>query len=111
MKPKGKDSIQFTTHKGENGNWYFHMPFLLTFYETLCFPTVLNKLANGGTKLNVSVSTKPTPNSEVYTMLHHDEEEPGGSYWKTPDNELIWLCGWLEWYFNGIPNKLYVNVK
>ena len=109
LKPEGKTEISFTTHKGKNGTWFFHAPLLLTFWESLCFPEVLDKLSQGENKLKVHVSTNPTPDSDVYEFLSLDDEEPGGSFWKTPDNELIWLCGWLPWFFGEVPNKLYVR--
>ena len=87
--------------------WFFHQ-FPITFKEELCFPEILDQLANDKDKLKIMISTTEIPGWNVIHKLD-DDIIGGGSTWHWHGKQF-WLCSWLKWYFWQGPETLWFSV-
>ena len=105
VKPKGATTLKFIAYKYKGG-WYFDKPTLLTWKEALVFTEALDELADGHDKLKFTLSSEPIKGGEKAWYFQDDPIDTSAShyYWK---DHLIWLCGWLPWYFGCKPTNLW----
>ena len=111
IQPQWKNNIEITVQKRDN-KWTFSQWNLLTFFETLVNSDELSVLAGGEDRVKLLVTTYPQDNQHLeYTFLDDCPEiEDASLYVSHFSGEIIWLCGWLRWYFRCSPSKLYVSV-
>ncbi len=106
VKPNGKTTLSFTAYKADDGYWYFNKPALLTWKESLVFTDALNELAGDSTKLDMTLSSEPIPGAHKAWYCQDDPLDLTASHYYWGDH-LIWLCGWLPWYFGDKPENLW----
>ena len=109
VKPSGKTTLKFTAYKTE-GNWYFDKPELLTWKELLVFTEAMDELAEGASKLKMVLSSTPIEGAHKAWYYQDDPFDVSASHYYWGDH-LIWLCGWLPWYFDGKPETLYFTTE
>ena len=108
IQPKNKTSFTFTAFK-HDGQWFFHAPLLLTWWEGLAPVAQLEELANGKDKVKLTVCTYPVKGALKLTYQEDDPLDLSASIYFDPQLRTVWLCGWLPWYFQGKPAHLYVT--
>ena len=109
IKPKDKTTLSFVAYKHGNG-WYFDKPSLLTWKEALVFDEALDEISQGHSKINFTLSSVPIHGAEKAWYFQDDPIDMTAShyYWK---DHLIWLCGWLPWYFGHKPQNLWFTAE
>lgn len=110
--------IEFTAVKDQN-IWVFDHTHENTIKEPLCngtefvlneyFEIDMNRPAVANDQLNVLASTEPFDDYDTELQLQHTDKE-GSVYLDTTLYQTVWLCPWLQSYFQEVPEKLYVKL-
>ena len=104
-----KDAEQLTIHAYKQGGEWFFNRFPITFREQLCFPEVLDALADGQDRITLTVSINPSADAQRVSYVMDDPCWTDASiyHWSGHD---IWLCPWLQWFFGHKPADLWFTV-
>ena len=113
-------SINLTAYKTEYGIWAFDHEHQNTKNEALCNGTELvlddyykilsKKDPNPMDKMDIFVCTEDFKDSD--TVLDFKRSENGGSVYLDMVLFLeVWLCPWIQSYFEEVPTRLYVKMN
>ena len=108
IQPKNKTSFTFTAFK-HDGQWFFHPPLLLTWWDGLAPAEQLEELAKGKHEVKLTVCTDPIKGALKLTYQEDDPLDQSASIYFDPQLRTVWLCGWLPWYFGTKPAYLHVT--
>ena len=110
--------ITFTAIRQEEV-WVFDHEFQNTINEPLCngtelvldeyFEIDMNRPATDGDQLKIVASTEPFDDYDAELILQSSNED-GSVYLDTTVYEEVWLCPWLQAYFQYVPETLYVRI-
>lgn len=124
LKPLTKltDKYSLTLYKCEGeGDWYFDVPYLLTWKESLCggtekvldtwFEKLSGSTPTSSSKLKCLLSPKPLKGyTTKLTYYGNDKCWSESSYYLDETTDLLcWFCPYLPWLFDGKPKELYVK--
>lgn len=111
-------NIEFTAIK-DQGIWVFDHTHENTVKEPLCngtelvlneyFEIDMNRPAVSNDKLEIIASTEPFEDYDTELQLEKTDDN-GSVYLDTTLYEKVWLCPWLQSYFQHVPEKLYVKL-
>lgn len=103
----------------QNSIWVFDHKHQNTVKEPLCngtelvmneyFEIDMNRPAIQGDKLQIIVNTIPFDDYDTELILQKTNQE-GSVYLDTTLYKEVWLCPWLQSYFEYIPESLYVKI-
>lgn len=99
--------------------WVFDHEHQNTVEEPLCngteivldeyFQLDMNRSPEEGDKLRIVVCLEPFQDYDTELQLE-ETDEYGSTYLDTELYEKVWLCPWLQSFFESVPEKLYVKV-
>ncbi len=99
--------------------WVFDHEHDNTIQEPLCngtelvldeyFQLDMNRKPNPGDKLEIEVSTESFDGYDTELQLQFTNKD-GSTYLDTELFEEVWLCPWLQSYFDVVPESLFVKI-
>ncbi len=99
--------------------WVFDHEHQDTIAEPLCngtelvldeyFELDMKRQAKEGDKLKIEVSTEPFDGYDTELQLQFTNKD-GSTYLDTELFEEIWLCPWLQSYFDEVPKTMFVKI-
>ena len=123
LKPLTKTTKKwsFTCYKGSK-DWYFNLPLLLTFKESLtggtekCLDWWYEEMTGfkpqADCKMKLELSKYPMPGCSTKLTFMFNEGCDGSSFYKDAKSQMMcWLCPYLPYLMDGKPDTLYLNLQ
>ena len=106
--PKEQSFFSITAYNKE-GNWKYDKISTLTPAEQLKVALQLDALAQGKSKVSITLCSRPCAGAKKMWFKERDPADKTSSIYIDPDGHEVWICEWLTWQLGPAP-ILWISV-
>ena len=106
--PKEKSFFSITAYN-KDGNWKYDKISTLTPAEQLKVGRQLDALAEGKSKVSITICSRHIPGAKKLWFMGRDPEDTTSSIYIDPEGHEVWMCEWLTWQL-GLAPILWLSI-
>ena len=108
VNPKEKSFFSITAYN-KKGNWKYDKISTLTPAEQLKAARQLDVLAQGKSKISITIRSRHIPGAKKLWFKGRDHSDTTSSIYIDPEKHEVWMCEWLTWQLVPAP-ILYLSI-